>query len=496
MNRRFTLICLSLGVFSIPYFRWVWPILFTAVDPGGIDSIYYNAANVVSLILASALSFSVLVTPGILVKIHRRSDEWMWVPLVGPAFLGLTGLGYWLAPAPLALVLLPALLGGLILVQLCWVLARTIWPERINLTLVSVMVAAIALGVAKSSYSHGPKGELYANSISHTLEPGLRPDSRIGYHVVQMIAHHWSPMERAADRLFAPYHFSSRGPLAGFIVAPLSILAAIDVPVDPPDQSYRTFDPEGFMAFRIAMVVLTVLMTFVPFYCVLRLLSGNYFAVAACANLALMPFTLHEIFFTWPKLSAAGLAIGTFYLLMSGRSFFVGIASAGAYLFHPLALLGLPFSYLAFVCFDKRTGNAQKIAVLLKAAIPFGLIVLGWFALGGFVNHQSGFLNYISTARGESALSVANWMSARWESLLATFLPLYFYHLHGETLLAKIFMDSPLPKFVKYFFAMQRHFRWAWALLRSRSFCSGGRFSFFVFGDPHSWSLDFSYSCS
>ena len=50
----------------------------------------------------------------------------------------------------------------------------------------------VGFGVAKANISVGPPGELDSGTVSRSLEVGAHSDSRISYHVVQLVAHHFA----------------------------------------------------------------------------------------------------------------------------------------------------------------------------------------------------------------------------------------------------------------------------------------------------------------
>lgn len=104
----------------------------------------------------------------------------------------------------------------------------------------------------------GPPGELYGGAMSRTLEVGQRSDSRISFHVVQLVAHGSSPYSDVGRSYFHPWSFSDRGPLAGLVAAPLVLISGASVPQTMPDQPWSPFDREGFAAYRLAMSALAV----------------------------------------------------------------------------------------------------------------------------------------------------------------------------------------------------------------------------------------------
>ena len=79
----------------------------------------------------------------------------------------------------------------------------------------------LGFAIGRALWSLGPEGELFAGTISRTLQVGDRSDSRIPFLIPQLIAHHHGPYSQIATEYFAPYNFSSRGPLPGLASAPI-----------------------------------------------------------------------------------------------------------------------------------------------------------------------------------------------------------------------------------------------------------------------------------
>ena len=119
----------------------------------------------------------------------------------------------------------------------------------------ALLIVGCALGfaIARALWSLGPAGELYAGTISRTLEVGGRSDSRIPFMILQLVANGGPPTAKPAPP-FSPYNFSSRGPLAGLASTPVVLLTG-GSRRRPAEQPWRPFDPQGFMAFRLAMML-------------------------------------------------------------------------------------------------------------------------------------------------------------------------------------------------------------------------------------------------
>src|SRR5262249_9827605 len=146
--------------------------------------------------LGSVLAASVTLVfgPGFALACLRRRPAGQSVgyfALVGPAVLAVTGLLSWF----LARWVEPQRVSALILVVVVLVIAVVVATHDIGSAfdrhdgragmIVAILLAVVA---AKGVYSLGPVGELYHEFISRTLEVGDRGDSRIPYHVVQLVA--------------------------------------------------------------------------------------------------------------------------------------------------------------------------------------------------------------------------------------------------------------------------------------------------------------------
>ncbi len=68
------------------------------------------------------------------------------------------------------------------------------------------------------------------------------------------MAHGTKPFNAVGGSYFAPYNFSSRGPLAGLASAPIVFLAGGKPPIPLPEAPWEPFDAQGFMAYRMAMM--------------------------------------------------------------------------------------------------------------------------------------------------------------------------------------------------------------------------------------------------
>ena len=116
------------------------------------------------------------------------------------------------------------------------------------------MGCALGIAIGRALWALGPLYELYGGMVSRTLEVGGRSDSRIPFVIVQLVANGAGPFSKLAAAYLNPFDFSSRGPLAGLASTPIVLARGGRPPVDLPNQPWMPFDPQGFMAFRIAMM--------------------------------------------------------------------------------------------------------------------------------------------------------------------------------------------------------------------------------------------------
>jgi hypothetical protein len=279
------------------------------------------------------LALVLVIGPGLVWRRWRKSGlmSLLWV---GPTWLVIGGSTCWalggvMMPATVAFIWTTGTLLGV-----GWYAYRERLWETCTLLekRVLLLVALCVLGAtAKAAFSGGPRGELYGGTISRTLEVGARSDSRISFHGVQLIAHHLTPYEPEGAKYFAPWLFSSRGPLAGLAAAPIVLATSGRPPLVMPDQPWAPFDPQGFAAYRIVLITLASL-ALVAVTAMLVRISDERRAWLGAALFALTPFFWHEAYFTWPKLVAAAWVVGAFYALVERQSGRAGLLLGGAYL--------------------------------------------------------------------------------------------------------------------------------------------------------------------
>lgn len=315
-----------------------------------------------------------------------------------------------------------------------------------------LLVAGCALGLAvgRALWSLGPDGELYAGTISRTLEVGERSDSRIPFILPALVANGAGPYGPLATEQLSPYNFSSRGPLPGLASAPVVLLSGGRPPAAFPEQPWSPFDREGFMAYRLAMMSFACT-ALVSLWDLVRRLAGNaagYFAVLLAAT---TPFLVHEVWFTWPKMLAASVVLLAAICVLSERPLQAGLLTGLGYLVHPVALLAVPA--LALLALWPPRGarwNRPRPKQLLLLAAGVGLFVLAWRLGNGSHYDQSGFLNYLVQAGAEAHPGLGPWLDFRLDSLGNTLVPLVLLTATGEGTINAVGATS--PGIVHFFF--------------------------------------------
>jgi hypothetical protein len=399
----------------------------------GVDEgLAQQALDLIRVITTTALAVVLMLGPGIAWRASRPGcrRELGFLPLPGLALLVCTGSVAWalageVSPrAVCAFVLIPVLgclLAGILRAGTDEILEG---EERRALLLVGLV---LGLAIARSLWSLGPAGELYGGTISRTLEVGDRSDSRIPFHVVQLLSLGHSPYGAQAASYFSPFTFSHRGPLPGIASAPVVLLAGGQPPERMPDLPWSPFDGQGFMAYRLAMMALAST-AFLSLWTLTRCLGGHQAARLALLLAATTPFLVHEVWFTWPKLAAASFVFLAAVSLIQKRPLLAGLLVATGYLFHPLALLSVPA--LVLMALWPFVGSR-----MWHPSLPSALCVLGGAAVGPvawrFVNGshyaQDTFVDYLTAAAPSDPVTLPAWLSHRIESLVNTLVPLRLF---------------------------------------------------------------------
>jgi hypothetical protein len=391
------------------------------------------------VVLVTAASLVAFLSPGlvlrqIVLRTSAKNLAFIWIPFPGLLGLSLLGLASWTGPHQIGSRTISQAGLALFFVYATYKLVRvplssftTVMERRV--LLVSVVLVAIA--VAKATYSLGPIGELFGNEVSRTLEIGARSDSRISFNIVQLVAFRSRPFSPFAASLYETWNFSHRGPINGLAASPLVLASPVQVPKNIRNLPWTPFDPEGFGAYRIAMIVMASCSLLTVFGLATLFLSDDWaflaFLVAATA-----PFVVHELYFTWPKLSSASFVLLGAYLVWHSRYFLSGLSLGIGYLCHPSAILWLPCLVGVLVLVPASLGwqatHGWRRAYLwslriLSMLAGVAVCVLLWKRVNGRHFAQTGFSRFLFQAWVYPHTPL-NWLRSRFESLTNTLVPL------------------------------------------------------------------------
>jgi hypothetical protein len=404
-----------------------------------------GAGALVRFGLTMCAAVTLIVGPGFaLAKLRRRAPgEWLGFSMLpGIGLLATTGLVAWLLGGRIR----PELTCAVVAVAVAASVAAAAWTgtaiyDHWDRRAIVVAGLLFLLAAGRGLYSVDPIGDLYRGTVSQTNDAS-RPDSRIPFHVVQLIANGIVPWTAVGEQNFKPYDFSSRGPLAGLAAAPVVLLAGAAPDLSPDFQTWQPFDRQGFMAYRLGMEGLAAF-SLLLLYGLARRLLGAPNAVFCLLFAVLTPFIVHETFFTWPKLLAGTLVIAGAHALIRGWAFPAGLLAGAAYLAHPLALFAVPTLLLLLLT---RLTPAERRRWLTRGGDAAGLIVgvglwlIAWRLVNGRSYTQGGFLTYLT---GPGPLQ--HWLAFRIDSIVSTLVPLWSAATHAPDPFYDSLQGKPVP---------------------------------------------------
>ncbi len=403
---------------------------------------------VVRLVLAAAAANCLVFCPGILLRRWTSNGSvlgnaaLLWVP--GFVYLVAVGVTAWV----LHFAVSPQLVTSLLLAVVpMLVLASLLRPARTRIQLrageplaIGLVLLLLAIGIGQAIWSEPVPGQLYAGTISRTLQADNRPDSRIPYITAQLVAHGDRPYGKVATGFYSPYNFYARGPIAGLAAAAVVLSGGAKPPTTLPEQTWEPFDVQGFATYRIVLMLLGATVVLSAYGLLRRFLSVR-FAVAGAVLVAMSPFVVHETYFTWPKLLAASLGVTAAIAVVGRRPLVAGFLLGLAYLAHPSGLVALPAIALtwAFLLWRGAPGLGLP-AVAVRGTHWFltwardllwlgaGLLaVYGAWRLANAGHTIDYFSTYILAANGKQPVPLGVWGANRLHSLANTLLPFRLY---------------------------------------------------------------------
>lgn len=415
--------------------------------------------DLVRVFLTTCLALTLILGPGVLVRIWHRgggpSLGFLFLP--GLALMVASGVIVWLLadrvdPRLVAVVcsapILAALLTGAVALDGGDVLDA---EERRALF---VLGCALGFAISRTLWSLGPEGELYAGTISRTLAVGDRSDSRISFILPQLATHGISPHSEEGMAYFLPYDFSSRGPLPGLAATPVTLITGGTPPIGIAEQPWRPFDAQGFMAYRLTMMVLAST-AFLSVWELAKRLGGSAVAWVALLLAATTPFLITEVWFTWPKLMGASLVVLGAVRILERKPWRSGLLVGGGYLMHPSELL--PLAGLSLVALWPLKGARWRrpdIKALILLALGVAVALVTWRIVNLHSFSQNNFVEYLTSNGTEPNPPLGRWLVYRIASTGNTLVPMLvpFVDAHDLTLNAVVGSDNGHSPFIIHFF--------------------------------------------
>jgi hypothetical protein len=392
--------------------------------------------DIARLTFTTCLAVTMVMGPGIAVRaLTGRAIRLAFLPLFGIGVLTFAGCLAWclhgvLATSTASIAVIAPALGLMFGILLVSGSEEFLTPEeRRTLLLVGIPVG---LAIARSFLYYGPIGELNAGEISRNLVTEPRPDSHTSFVVAAMVAHGTHPYGAEGIGLFNPYLFSSRGPIAGIASAPIMLVTGARPILGVPSQVWEPFDPEGFMAYRVAMIVMSGT-ALIALWQLVRQLAGRRAARLAVLLGMSTPFVYSELIFTWPKLLTAMMILLAAIWLFERKPVRAGVAIGVGYLFHPSALFGyLALGLLALWPLRDAKLRRPQVKTLVLMLAGTAVFVVAWLIANHGHNGQEGFLDYFEEAGSNYHPSIGGWISFRATSLADTVVPLYLPIFQGH----------------------------------------------------------------
>jgi hypothetical protein len=429
-------------------------------------SLAASAGWALRLGLASAAALCFVLGPGFALRRFvgpgslLNNLAFIWVP--GALYLAAVGTIAWLlefavepqVAATVLLVPVPLLLIWSTRLSVDGTVRRDEWPVLL------LVILLLAIGLGRATWSQGPVGELYAGTASRTLDATNRPDSRIQYNVVLLVENGLAPYGQISKGLFAPYNFYARGPIPGLGAAPVVLAGGATPQIRLPGhkvtasaieaalarETWEPFDAQGFATYRILLMLLGATCVLGAYGLVRRFLRPRA-ALAGAVLVAMSPFIVHEVYFTWTKLYAASFAIVALVALLERRPFVAGLLLGLAYLAHPSALIAAPALLLVWASLLWRgapglypEGTASAIPrwsakwARDSAWMVLGLLIIyGSWKIANSGHTTDFFSSYLFSADGRRPVAFGTWVGTRVHSLANTLVPFRLYVADGDS---------------------------------------------------------------
>ncbi|HZQ52240.1 MAG TPA: hypothetical protein VFB14_08590 [Bryobacteraceae bacterium] len=386
------------------------------------------------ILLTAAAAVVGLLSPGLILRQKAPALSPIWIPAPGLLLFALIGVAAWVAPHVFGspALICRACLGLVILAAtyefVRYPLSSFTRPAERKALLVLLVLTALAIG--KSMYSLGPVGELFHDEISRTLAVGPLSDSRHPYFIPELIATRSAPYGPLAKELYETWNFSDRGPMAGLAATPIVLSGPVSILAQKPEEVWTLFDERGFMAYRIAMIVMAAMTVPFVFGLARVFLSEEWALIAALVTMG-SPFVIHDIYYTWPKLVAAGFVLLGAYLVWESRMFLAGLALGIGYLFHSSALLFAP-ALVGMLILSQRGKIRRWVAGTAWLIAGGAVCPIFWRVFNQGHYTQGRFLFFLIYSGEHWPPTVSQWLHYRLDSVLNTLVPLNVVLFHAS----------------------------------------------------------------
>jgi hypothetical protein len=209
-------------------------------------------------------------------------------------------------------------------------------------------------------------------------------------------------------------------------------------PTAQPNDPWAPYDEEGFAAYRIVMMTLAA-GALVALFVAVAMFATESWAIIAAGLFALAPFGVHDVMFTWPKFAATAWIVMSFVLAHHRREALAGLAIGVGFLFHPLALLWVPWIALWVLRPPAGPPKGGHYVPLFTFGAVAAVFVVGWMGGGALAPRspdapfgQTSFVDYFRMADGMFA-TWQSWWAARWLNLANTFVPFWLYLFNANS---------------------------------------------------------------
>jgi len=241
-----------------------------------------------------------------------------------------------------------------------------------------VLILPLALAVFAVATFGAVQGDprdtvAYPGSLVSARVTNLPPDHLFPVAAAQIFQHRIDPV---VNDYYDFWDFADRTPLAGMATAGVLSAVGVELPRTPiwklPARELRprVIDDHGYWLAHLVLVLLNALVI-VGIGRLAFSIWGPRAALLAGLLAAANPFVFTHVFFTWPKMLAAGLVLLHYtYVRERRHPVLIGATAALAYLAHPLAAIFVVPSLVVASVRNPRRAPAT-VGVIVATVLPW-----------------------------------------------------------------------------------------------------------------------------